>query len=733
MNTSQTNEMFSLNQVREMKTTEIICSKKAESGFIGGLDALRNTSCCNPTTASSSCLFDDSNVSSLTRVGIMYYQTKDFLTAQKYFFMALDKVDNHNNDTKRHHHYGGGCSSSSSSASLLLENKSCSSFDFTTTSSSTTCSQECDEGVHCFDDVIMFEDNENIEDMRAIIQFNIGQTNLARRNYKEAMDWFNQTTEHYQSTLFMYKSVHNIGYCYFSMKNFEAALKYFHQASQMLCNLHLSTTMMATVTYSSLGVVLFNTNISDTKPSLLLFQKCLQIYTSNTGTYNNTKQEGTLWNNFGRVYYLEGDFEKATECYERSLILRRKEFGIDSIDVAATYYNLGNVNQKVQKLEQAIECYQEFLRIAELKLGFKSKEVVVVYKCIGEILQKLKQPESALQQYEKAWELARRALMDDEREISAILNKAGNICFEIGKYDKALKYYTSGLQIENAYRTNYDKNSVIVTLTNIAQTYKQMGRMDMALDFYRQVYSIQINDSESKKLDIASTLSSIGLMLYHTEYYEKAFETYQEALQLRRDHHGSDDNIDIATTLNSIGLVLFKQGLFELCNECFSRCLQIRLKLFGPCHKDVAMVWYNLASVSFEIGDDETAIERYEEALRIEKASLGDDHQNIILTLVHLGQVKQQCGLLEDAIKVLSDALQIQQKQTKSDTAREARIYNLLGNCFLQRGDVSKMMDAYTSASRLLMIINRSNEPLTIKGYNIYGLSKLHPECAPVA
>jgi tetratricopeptide (TPR) repeat protein len=581
----------------------------------------------------------------------------------------------------------------------------------------------------------MFEENATIQDIRTITHFNIGQTNLARKKYKEAMDWFNQflsNTDGNQSSLLTYKAVHNIGYCYYIMRNFEAAFKYFHQASQMLTNLHLSDSVMATVTYSSLGVVLFNTDISDTKPSLLLFQKCLEIYNSNTGTYN-TRQLGTLWNNFGRVYYLEGDFEKATESYKRSLVLRREKSGIDSIDVAATYYNLGNVNQNVQKLEQAIECYQEFLRIAELKLGFKSKEVVAVYKCMGEILQKLKQPESALQQYEKALELAVTAMMDDQREISAILNKAGNVCFEIGKYDKALKYYTSGLEIENTYHTDFDKNSIIVTLTNIAQTYKQMGRMDMSLDFYRQVYTIQINDTESKKLDIASTLSSIGLMLYHTEYYEKAFETYQEALQLRRDHHGSDDNVDIATTFNSIGLVLFKQGLFELCTECFNRCLQIRLKLFGPIHKDVAMVWYNLASVAFEIGDDETAIERYEEALRIEKVSLGNDHQNIILTLVHLGQVKQQCGLLEDAIKVFSDALQIQQKQSINDAAREARIYNLLGNCFLQRGDVSNMMNAYTSASRLLMTINRSSEPLTIKGYNIYGLSKLHPECSPAA
>jgi len=257
----------------------------------------------------------------------------------------------------------------------------------------------------------------------------------------------------------------------------------------------------------------------------------------------------------------------------------------------------------------------------------------------------------------------------------------------------------------------------------------------MALDFYRQVYRIQAKETESKKLEVAATLSSIGLMLYHSQDYESAFETYQEALRLRREHYGSDDNEDIALTLNSIGLVLFKQGLLDLCMDCFLECLQIRQKLFGPEHRDVAMVWYNLASVSFEMGDDETALERYEEALRVEKVTLGDNHPDIILTMVHLGQVKQQCGLLDEAVSAFTDALRIQQQHLKTnDPMRQARIYNFLGNCFLQKGDIQNMMYAFSAASRMLMSLGcAEEEPLVIKGYNLYGLSRLHPECAPVA
>ena len=171
-----------------------------------------------------------------------------------------------------------------------------------------------------------------------------------------------------------------------------------------------------------------------------------------------------------------------------------------------------------------------------------------------------------------------------------------------------MKYYVWGLDVENSH-PDRDESLILVTLTNIAQTHKHLGRMEMALSFYREVHSIQVRTAGTSKLEIASTLSSIGLMLYHLKHYEAAFDTYQQALQVRRDFHGSDEHADIASTLNAIGLVLFKQGLYELCMQCFNECLVIRRKIFGPDHGDVAMVWYNLASVSFETGDDETALQ----------------------------------------------------------------------------------------------------------------------------
>jgi tetratricopeptide (TPR) repeat protein len=245
------------------------------------------------------------------------------------------------------------------------------------------------------------------------------------------------------------------------------------------------------------------------------------------------------------------------------------------------------------------------------------------------------------------------------------------------------------------------------------------------------VYKKQLK-AKVDNMAIAVTLSSLGLVYYHLNKYEDAFESYQEALRLRRDHFGTDDDPDIASTLNSIGLVLFKQNQHELAKGCFTESLRIRTKLLGKDHRDVAILWYNIATIDYETGNDEIAIRMYKETLRVERASLGPEHPDVVLTLQHIGQVLQQIGSLDDALQYFGEALEIEKKK-KNDDISTAKILNLIGNIYLQQGKVAPMMEKFTEASRIMERCGNAGEALVIAGYNFYTLSKTNPPCAPIA
>jgi hypothetical protein len=61
--------------------------------------------------------------------------------------------------------------------------------------------------------------------------------------------------------------------------------------------------------------------------------------------------------------------------------------------------------------------------------------------------------------------------------------------------------------------------------------------------------------------------------------------------------------------------------------------LRIRCKILGANNRDVAILWYNIATIFFEIGEDDEAMKCYKETLRVERHALGPDHHDVVLSI----------------------------------------------------------------------------------------------------
>ena len=132
----------------------------------------------------------------------------------------------------------------------------------------------------------------------------------------------------------------------------------------------------------------------------------------------------------------------------------------------------------------------------------------------------------------------------------------------------------------------------------------------------------------------------------------------------------------------------------------------------------------------------------YKETLRIERQSLGEDHEDVAVTLQHLGSIFQKTGQLDEALKCFLDALNVETRRASasstssiSPSSQESigKIWNLVGNVYLQQGNTAAMMDSFTQALRIFRTQGLPDTALSIAGYNLYGLSKIHPPCAPTA
>jgi tetratricopeptide (TPR) repeat protein len=533
------------------------------------------------------------------------------------------------------------------------------------------------------------------------------------------------------------KILSGIGYCRFKAGDQNEAERYYQQALSLVSDFDLGSYHMAGA-LNCIGVLLFNKQ-SEIGEAMILFHQSLQHYQSLESNDANQVRVATVLNNIGRVHFLRSEYEEALPIYHEALAIRRRYLGSLSVDVAATVYNIGQTNQQLKQYDYAMQCYMEFLETAKNVFGDLSLDVAAAYKAIAEVHQ-LTGDLNKAKDYLKLSLTAQQTALGGRIsiEVATTLNKLGNILYELKDFKSAMQYYKQGLAIEREVLPSGHKH-LVITMTNIAHICKQVGQHRKALAAYKQVYQMQVNgDRSADSVDVADTLSSIGLMEYHLRDYDASFESYQEALRIRRQHYGTDDHVVIASTLNSIGLVLFKQELFELSKKCFSESLRIRKQLLGNDHRDVAILWYNIATIHFETGEDEIAIQMYKEALRVEKMALGEDHPDVILTLQHLGQVHQQLGHFEKALGYYQEALTSERRRlsvSNADASTLGRILNLLGNIHLQLAHTQEMMDCYVEASRIYDSNNKEVKggTLVIAGYNFYGLSKSNPLCAPVA
>ncbi|KAG7369202.1 tetratricopeptide repeat protein [Nitzschia inconspicua] len=656
----------------------------------------------------------------LTEIGITNYHLGDHSKAEQCFSQALCRLDT-------------SFFPDASTAEAKYQQQASRSSVVATPQNDKARRTEYDEGMRVYQTPITFSDVSNKEQIVSTLHYNLGQTCMRQGSYENAASNFNRALSlcnvtSSESAMYVVMIFHCLGYCSYRTENDDQAITYYDQALSLVRATKLGPLALA-ASLNCVGVLYFNKQDKGTTIALSMFRESLDLYQSMSN--QDVPTIATVLNNIGRVYYLQSEFQQALVMYEQSLALRQSILDVDSLDVAATLYNIGQTFHQLGRLEDSLARYKDFIHIARGVLGPSSKDMALVYKGIAEIYHELSDLKMALYFYSQALVVQ---MKEDgtSTDVATTLNKLGNICYEMKDFTTAMRHYKKGLEVEKKILPANHPHTII-TQTNLAHIYKQLGQHDQALKAYMAVYKMQMVTFGANTLQVAETLSSIGLMQYHLRDYESSFESYQQALHIRRSCYGSDDHPDVASTLNSVGLVLFKQDMFDLAKKCFAESLRIRSKILGKDHRDVAILWYNIATIHFETGEDSVAIEMYKETLRVERTALGEDHPDVVLTLQHLGQVHQQLGQIEESLQYFNDALAIERKRPETRSSSMGRILNLLGNVYLQLGRTNEMMKCYVEASRLYEQNQKAGETLVIAGYNFYGLSKTNPPCAPVA
>jgi tetratricopeptide (TPR) repeat protein len=634
---------------------------------------------------------------------------------------------------------------------------------------------EYDEGMNHFiesGDILM---HGTVDDAvkSSISMYSIGLTNCngsngkRKQSFEHAEKWFRMALTYIEGVktenILSFKILRCLGFCMYRLYRFNDAYDLFCKARQYISDISLQerngTTpelveclqFMASIKNAMAMSLFHSTTENSLIMALELLHDSLHISTGLHSHENadNTKRQliATSLNNIGRLYYSVQDFTKARNVFSTSLNMKKQLQSDDdkiSNNIKVTVYNLAQTCHQLRLFDEAKDHYFEFVHmdiaIYDSKARnnwhtmFHHRDLNIVYSKLGHIYTLQDDFSTARDLYEKALKSARLALstkvLRNRSEFASILNILGTICYKMKDLPSALRYIQEGFEVETLLVGSTAHPNAIISLMNIAQIHRDMDHFASAFAAYEQVYKIQTKKDQSTTSSIASTLFSMGLMMHRMKVFVVALSYYRQALALQKQLHDAEGSVDVAATLNSIGIVMFHLGEKESAKGYFEQSLAMRRKFLGPYHADIPVTLFNLAMVYLEANNEETASEILKETLRVERTVLGPKCYESMQTLQHLGFSLQVLGELNEALSCFEEALELEQKRYGDNHIRVGKLLNFIGNIHLQRGNITSMMQCYTSASR---INSAHKEPLAIAGYNLYCLSKLLPECAGVA
>lgn len=140
----------------------------------------------------------------------------------------------------------------------------------------------------------------------------------------------------------------------------------------------------------------------------------------------------TSINNIGYLRQRAGEAtpDETMAAYKKSLRIKRKILGDDSLSVGKTLNNIGSVYYLKKEFEEALPAYREALHIMQSNLGDDHPDVATVMSNMGDVSLAMKNKEESLERYRMALNIRWNSFGEKDPRTMRLLEKIARI--EIG-------------------------------------------------------------------------------------------------------------------------------------------------------------------------------------------------------------------------------------------------------------------------------------------------------------
>lgn len=585
------------------------------------------------------------------------------------------------------------------------------------------------------------QDTQNVFDYW-LEQFNTGYSFLEKEDYSNALIHFNKSYEvmdqidfstTIETQLYPVDNAYYIGFCHFSMLQYEASINYFQKAIDIVKTVEgdyeafiLESLDYLAFAYVNIDVkkahdirleiierlnkieaindfyyaqMLFNLtfsyrNISDN----LNFYKTLIEVEQILSTLGEVKNDYYAFVAYylGHYYFDRDDFINASKFYAIAEDLKDYIEGQEGIDIPEMIYLNGVSYFKQNNFKKAEEKIKTIVNHPKIKNEDHINLYVQAIDALGQTLYRLSKFEEAENTYKEGFSFVINTVGNAHKAHAEMLLNVGKFYIDFEDYKNSLTYtkmaYDSFVKIEDTNSSAY-----IITLNNLGLCYYFNGNYELAKRYYKEAFLKTKESNNNNDLNSSNIEGNLALIYQHSGDFDKAKEILERLINEKREILGELDPF-YAIALMNYGNFLSEIGEYFLAEKNYLEAIAIYKKTTGTSNLAYAKQLVNIGQFYLTTRQIKKALEIYNEAIDIYEKNNKYNSLNMALALIGKGVVLQSLGDIDGAVKVQNESLIILENTVGKKHMDYGKAAHNLGLTYQLKQEFMKAIDYYNLA-----------------------------------
>jgi len=347
---------------------------------------------------------------------------------------------------------------------------------------------------------------------------------------------------------------------------------------------------------------------------------------------DNPEVQATMLTNLGEAYINVGAYDHADAVLQKAYDLRRRIFGENNADAAATLDDLGTAIRLEGRFAEAEPKFRRALAVRQRLLGPRKAATAASMANLGECLYLEDKNTEAEQLLRKSLEIQG----DEVTPVAAATRNYLALTVQArGEYQEAAQLLREAVDI-NRRVGGADSPDFANSLHNLAGAEMRAGDILGAEATEREDLALRRKILGNDHPDLGYSLNNLGWILLQTGELKEAESLLGEQLALIRRHF-PPDNPRMVAPLDNWARVLQAKGDYGQAGDYYRQALSLVEPKPGAANWAAAQILANIGILELDRGDYAAAEQDSRQALDMRRKLGGDQNPDVATSLIDVG------------------------------------------------------------------------------------------------